>query len=138
MRKNDNQNLGVVSSPPAMTLRSRGFLNVRQRSLHWGAHGDDFKAGTPDEYEHLADEFLTKTLAAGMQEHIRSRGDKIRYDPRTEEFGIMDVGGVIRTYFIPVPCSSLPATERVLAKRRGLCHDCVNNLIYFKRECKRW
>lgn len=119
-------------------LITKGFASVKHRSRHFQEHGDDFRAGTAEEYEILADVFLTKPHCSGMHEHTRRGGDRIRYDAGTNEFGVVDASGIIRTYFKPVPCSSLPAHLRVAAKRSGRCHGHANNVIYFKVECKRW
>lgn len=121
-----------------MSLKTRGFVSIKQRNNHFVLHGHDFGVGTSIEYEEAADTFLTEPLRSGVHEHVRSRGDLLRYDSGTDAFGVLDSGGVIRTFFKPVPCSSLSGKVRVAAKRAGLCHGCANNMLYFKQECKRW
>jgi pyocin large subunit-like protein len=54
-------------------------------------------------YEQLADMFLEGPRSTTTLEKIRSNGDKLRYDSKTNEFGILSSAGVIKTYFIPDP-----------------------------------
>jgi pyocin large subunit-like protein len=121
-----------------MALQTKGFLNARQRSRHFSEHGADFGASNANEYEEAADIFLAGTAASGVHECIRQKGDKIRYDPASQAYGVLDGVGVIRTFYKPVPCSSLPATVRKAIRLAGRCHSYANNLAYFNAECKRW
>lgn len=115
-----------------------GFLNARQLDLHYLAHGADFGAANGTEYEQMADGFWAVPRPAHMHECMRKSGDTVRFDPRTQAYSVVDSKGVIRTFFKPVPCLSLPAHERAAARLSGRCHGHANNLIYFERECKRW
>jgi hypothetical protein len=56
-----------------------------------------------DEYERKADEFLLGALRAGAEECVRSNGDRVRFDQRTDEFGVLSGVGFIRTYMIARP-----------------------------------
>ena len=47
----------------------------------------------------------------------------------------MRSNGTIKTYFKPVPCSSLPAAQAAVSILAGKCHSKVSNLDYFRREC---
>lgn len=120
-----------------MALVTRGFESLAQLRLHFQEHGGDFGASDADEYEQMADAFLGGSTAPTVHECVRRCGVKIRYDPADESFGILDSNKVIRTYFKPVPCSSLPGAVRAIAKQAGRCHPCANNLVYFKTECKK-
>ena len=60
----------------------------------------------------------------------RPQGDLVRYDPSTDEFGVLGADGYIRTYFVAVPCASMPSGTRD-------CHNEPTNLDYFRQECKR-
>lgn len=121
-----------------MTIVAKGFASIQQRNRHFQLHGHDFGASHAEEYERFAIAFWDHSVSRGVYEHTRSGGDKLRYDSNTDAFGVLDVTGVIRTYFKPVPCSSLPGHMRAAEKRAGRCHGHANNLIYYKTECKRW
>lgn len=121
-----------------MALKTRGFLNARQANRHFSQHGADFGASNAKEYEELADVFLGQVLPPDVHECKRKRGDTIRYDPQTQAYGVLDGGGIIRTFYKPVPCSSLPASVRLAVKQAGRCHGYANNFLYFRAECARW
>src|SRR5208337_2238751 len=106
-----------------MALQTKGFLNARQRSRHFSEHGGDFGASNANEYEQFADTFLCGPAPLGsVQECTRKKGDKVRYDPTTQTYGVIDGSGVIRTFYKPVPCPSVPAAVRAAIKQAGRCH----------------
>ena len=77
-------------------------------------------------------------IAAHVLECTRSgvrKGDVVRFDTVTEAFGAMRSNGTIKTYFKPVPCSSLPAAQAAVSILAGKCHSKVSNLDYFRGEC---
>lgn len=129
--------LGYGIIPPWMALITSGFESVEDLNEHFQEHGSDFSASKAGDYERMADAFLGGSKRETVHECTRSCGMKLRYDPVDEAFGVIDKGGVIRTYFKPVPCSSLPGAARAAAKQMGRCHPCANNLVYFKAECKK-
>lgn len=92
---------------------------------------------TVTEYEKLADVFLGGARQAHVQECTRSRGALIRFDPRTDLYGILAPGGVILTCFKPVPCSTVPAAQLAAVKLVGKCHDKRTNLDYYRSECRK-
>ena len=120
-----------------MALITKEFESIRQRNRHFQEHGDDFGASNASEYEQMADAFLVGSRTTTVHECIRPNGMKVRYDSADEALGVLDVGDIIRTYFKPVPCSSLPGALPAAAKQAGRCHPCANNLVYFKAECKK-
>jgi pyocin large subunit-like protein len=120
-----------------MPLTTNGFESVAQLNHHFQEHGSDFGASNASDYERMADGFLGGSKADAVHECIRSCGMKLRYDPADEAFGIIDRDDIIRTYFKPVPCSSLAGAARAAARQAGRCHSCANNLVYFKLECKK-
>ena len=119
-------------------MNTKGFLNARQLNLHHAEHGADFGAKSASEYERLADEFLGSAKHPDVHECTRSRGDMIRFNPKTDEYGVLDGNGIIRTYFKPVPCASLPPAQRTAMRQAGRCHSQTTNLVYFQEECKKW
>jgi pyocin large subunit-like protein len=122
-----------------MALQTKGFLNDRQRRRHFTEHGADFGAMDAKEYEELADTFLGGPAPLGSaHECTRKMGDKLRYDPTTQAYGVLDSRGVIRTFYKPVPCASLSAASRVAMQSTGRCHGHANNFLYFQSECRRW
>jgi hypothetical protein len=122
-----------------MALQTNGFLNRRQMHLHFSAHGGDFGASNAEDYERDADMFLGGSSPLGsVMECLRSKGDRMRYDPTTQALGVIDARGVIRTYFKPIPCVTVPASVRPAMRRTGKCHKYATNLAYFQAECAKW
>ncbi len=60
----------------------------------------------------------------------KSSNEVLRFDPATQEFGILATNSVIVTYFKPRPCATLPHWEPKVN-----CHGERDNLTYFRREC---
>ena len=120
-----------------MPLITKGFESIRQLKRHFIEHGDDFRASNPNDYEQMADIFLGGDKQEGVYECARPSGDRLRYDPISEAYGVLDTEYVIRTYYKPIPCSRVPLHERDATRQSGRCHACANNLIYFKSECKK-
>lgn len=89
---------------------------------HFTKHGAEFGAATAQIYEQMADIFFGGPTPATTHECVRSRGDVVRYDTGTDEFGVVDRNGIIRTYFKPDP-------------RR---HHKPTNYDYFLAECQRF
>lgn len=121
-----------------MAPSTNGFGSLSRRRSHFAKHGAEVGASDAEDYERLADELLGSVKPPEVHECKRSKGDLVRYDPRTEVFGVVDAAGVIRTYFKPIPCSKVPFHLRAGAKRRGECHGFLSNLHYFQAECKKW
>jgi pyocin large subunit-like protein len=120
-----------------MALITKGFESIAELKRHFSKHGHDFSATTADEYEQMADLFLGNGKPEGVHECVRNGGARLRYDPASESFGMLDARGVIGTYFKPVPCSTLPGAIREATRKTGNCHRHANNLVYFKAECKK-
>jgi pyocin large subunit-like protein len=118
-----------------MALLTKGFESIEQMNRHFSEHGDDFGARSAVEYEEMADRFLSGDKSESMHECTRACGMKLRYDQNSEAFGVLDRDRIIRTYFRPVPCSSLPGAIRESRRRAGRCHRHANNLVYVKLEC---
>lgn len=117
---------------------TRGFVNAAELRRHHSAHGSDFGALDAAGYEAMADSFWANPISAGVHECKRKRGDIIRFDPATGAFGVMDQGGVIRTYFKAVPCADVPSHLRESLRLAGRCHRHGTNLDYFESECRKW
>jgi hypothetical protein len=113
------------------------FFGPAQLNNHFQRHGSDFGAATAGDYELLASQFLTSTFLKPKLEHMRSLGDLVRFDPSNDYFGTMR-GNVIRTFFIPVPSTTLPPAQRAAARSARKCHDYATNLLYYRAACASW
>jgi filamentous hemagglutinin len=107
------------------------FANPIKRFEHFYDHGNEVGASDERSYEFMAERFLIDPRPVHVMECLRSGGDILRFNPATDEFGILAWDGSIRTYFKPVPCVNLPPS--LLGIKR--CHNLTSNLDYFKREC---
>lgn len=95
-----------VSPPTGPEVPPKGtgakFKEAKLKS-HFEDHGEDFGAKTPEEYQQQADNFLTSPKKQGVLQKTRANGDIVRYNPKTEEFGVVSKDGAIRTYYEPDP-----------------------------------
>ena len=72
------------------------------------------------DYENLADQFMGGPKRPSVLECKRGGGDTIRFDCKSDEYGIVDSNGMIRTYFKPDPAR----------------HGKGSNLNYLCLECR--
>ncbi|MFA7238004.1 MAG: RHS repeat-associated core domain-containing protein [Phycisphaeraceae bacterium] len=89
--------------PTAVKGTGAKFADNAKLDDHFQRHGADFGAKTAAEYQGKADTFLTGSRGQGVLEKVRPNGDVIRYNPATEEFGVVSKNGAIRTYYRPDP-----------------------------------
>lgn len=112
-----------------MPLLTNGFADAYLLAEHFDTHVTiqrEFPVTNEQDYLELADAFLGGPLGPDTLECVRrcrdgSRGDTIRYNRVTHEYGVLSVDNYIRTYFIPNPA----------------VHRCGTNLSYFQRECRK-
>ena len=71
------------------------FKHRYDRERHFVRHGQQFSVGNADQYERLADQFLIGPVREGALECFRTNGDRVRFDPRTEEFGVLSRAGYV-------------------------------------------
>lgn len=109
------------------------YFDSKELPIHYAKHGGEFAALTHAEYERLANQFLTVPLRPGLMECTRKKGDIVRYDTASEEYGVLSAGGLIRTYFKPRPCASLPSGVPKIG-----CHGFPDNIQYFRAMCATW
>jgi hypothetical protein len=105
-----------------VALLTKGFDPARLHR-HFVKHVQqrkDISASDELAYEALADQFLGGAKRPSMLECMRAGGDTIRFDCKTDEYGIRDASGFIRTYFRPDPGN----------------HGLPGNLHYMCRECR--
>lgn len=79
------------------------FADQAKLQDHFARHGGDFGAKSADEYQAQANVFLTGAKVAGVLEKARPNGDIVRFNPATDEFGVVSSSGAIRTYYKPDP-----------------------------------
>lgn len=88
-----------------------GFADAQELAEHFEKHitiRGEIVVTTAAEYEQLADTFLGIPVNAHTHECHRqmrdgSRGDTIRYNRMTQEYGILSKDNVIRSYYIVDP-----------------------------------
>ena len=117
------------------SIHTNGFSSGRLLLRHFAKHASDLGLNTVNEFEETADRFLGRAKPVHVLECRRRNDDAIRFDPHTELYGILGLGGVIRTCFKPIPCSSVPRAQRAQLKQEGKCHSQPSNLDYFRSEC---
>jgi hypothetical protein len=101
---------------------------------HFQKHGARLRiAADASEYEGLADALFANPRPADVLECSRPDGDVIRFNTRTDEYGVLAPDRIIRTYYVPISCRKLAVENR----RPGTCHHEASNLDYFKRNCRR-
>ncbi|BAC67909.1 RHS repeat-associated core domain-containing protein [Streptomyces avermitilis] len=79
--------------------------SVKNAFGHWKKHKSEFpNLNNAKEYVEAGTDFLRSTDPSVLT-RTRANGDVIRFNPATDEFGVMDPSGVPRTYFKPDPAS---------------------------------
>jgi hypothetical protein len=96
--------------------RTGGFRSRIERADHFTKHRKRLRipGGFVYEiiYERMADRFLGNPLDMNCEEFTRLRnGDKVRYDKKSDVFGIKDHAIRIKTYFCPNPAVHLQGTN---------------------------
>ena len=105
-----------------MALKTKGFQGPVDLADHFQKHGHEFAVQSARDYEFLADEFLGSPVRPTQHQCRRSRGDTLRFDCTTEEFGVLSSRGTIRTYY-----------RLALGKK----HQHLSNIYYFVDGCKK-
>lgn len=116
---------------------TNGFRSPLELLLHFADHGPEFGAMNVAEYETLADGFWKNPKPINVRECTRSSGDVLRLDMMTDAYSVLSRTGVVRTFFKPVPCASVPSGQRDAERKSGRCHAEPNNLQYFQKECRK-
>lgn len=85
--------------------RGKNKSAVENAYGHWVKHGSDFpNLLNAKQYVEQATDFL-RNPGPNVQTIIRGNGDVVRFDPTTDEFGVMTKDGVPKTYYIPDPAA---------------------------------
>ena len=81
---------------------TKGFRDRNELLSHHQRHQAEFGSIDVNGYLSLADAFLGSPKNVDVLECIRKRdGAILRYNPKTNEFGIIAQNGIIKTYFKP-------------------------------------
>jgi len=88
-------------------------------SDHFLRHGLLVRAINEGDYELRADDFVGNPRRSTSHECTRANGDFVRFDPFTNEYAVVSVAGIIRTYFIAEP----------------IVHGYMTNYEYFNHSC---
>lgn len=96
-----------------------GFKSRVHLLDHFAKHQGRLGFSQVSEYEEAADSFVGKPLPSTAGEFIRPwNGDVVRFDAATDEFGITDRSGFLKTYYRLHPDD----------------HDEPTNMQYFLKE----
>ena len=85
------------------STRGPRFGNGDLLKSKFNKHGSDFGALTASEYENQAASFLSDPDNADVLQFTRKGGDIVRFNPSTDEFGVLGSDGTIHTYYRPNP-----------------------------------
>ena len=86
------------------STRGPRFASGDLLNEHFQDHRFDFDGETESEYEDLAASFLSNQNNTDILELTRPANDDIvRFNPETDEFGILSSDGHIVTYYKPDP-----------------------------------
>jgi RHS repeat-associated protein len=104
---------GVKDCPTGNAPQGTGarFGDNAKLQDHFNRHGGDFGATSARQYDTMADGFLTGPRQSGVLEKIRPNGDVVRFNPTTDEFGVVSGNGIVRTYYKPDPAVHGHATN---------------------------
>lgn len=102
-----------MSGPCGVPTPSSTFRDPKLLEQHWVKHKKDFNFSTKAEYEEAASKFLNSPRdGSGVFQVIRKdSSDIIRFNPKTNEFGILSNDKFVRTYYKPDPAEHGFATN---------------------------
>jgi len=90
---------------------TKGFRDPPDLSDHFIKHGSRLGIADENAYAERADDFLGRSREPGVYEFRRPwNNDLVRYDPATEEFGVLSEDGYIKTYYKPEPARQMRST----------------------------
>ncbi len=110
------------------------FLDYESLYWHYRFHGRDFGCVDETDYLNQCLAFLNadRSIHTDIQECEReSSAEIIRFNAVNDYFAVMDTGGIIKTFYKPVPISRKPVGFR------GITHPFHTNQEYFEENCKR-
>ena len=94
------------------------FPSQESLANHFYKHGPEFNATSSADYVRKAEAFLLGPLPAGVLECAQSQGHYIRYNPTTDEYGVLARDRVtILTYNRPTRGLNLPRGLRYFQEK---------------------
>lgn len=99
-----------------------GFRDEISSLDHFSRHGARLGVATLEEYIKKADIFLGGPKDSDIIECVRQNGNILRYNPVSDEFGVIDANKVILTFYV------INLDLRAKAKY-------PTNINYFQRQC---
>jgi predicted phage tail protein len=97
-KNKDNNGSGEDGEEASVKFADQSKLNE-----HFAKHSSDFGSKNALDYQTKASKFLTQSKSTEVLEKVRANGDIVRFNPTTNEFGIISKNGNIRTYYKPNP-----------------------------------
>ncbi len=80
------------------------FADDHKLLSHWSKHAGEWTPPLSKEvYNSMANAFLHGSPGPGVLQKVRVNGDIVRYNPITNEFGVVSTNGTVRTFFRPDP-----------------------------------
>ncbi|MEQ8749527.1 MAG: RHS repeat-associated core domain-containing protein, partial [Amphiplicatus sp.] len=79
------------------------FASKAELLRHFTKHGARIGAKSAGAYRGQASRFLTGRPGSGVLQRVRTNRDVVRFNPRTDQFGVIRRDNVIRTYYRPDP-----------------------------------
>jgi len=76
------------------------FASALHLTTHFHKHGHRFGAATENDYEKMAEAFMSQPLHADLYECTRTDGDRIRLEGITHYYGVAYDVTIIRTFHI--------------------------------------
>ena len=81
---------GEAGAQPVWVHNSCGrFADSAKLDDHFLRHGADFGARNAADFEQMARSFMSGSPAKGVMERVRTNGDVLRFDPKSNAFGVM-------------------------------------------------
>jgi hypothetical protein len=101
---------------------------------HFSKHHIECGAATKEIYFEMAKALLEIDLLENPHiiECTRTNNDVLRLNCITNEFAVVSVSGIVKTYYIPQPRAAAPA-----GTSRRKTHSHPNNIDYFWSECRK-
>lgn len=128
------KNLRICAMIARLPVKFTSGFDPRELPDHFQRHGARLRiTASASDYEERADAMFADPRPPEVLECLRPAGDVIRFNTSTDEYAVKGADNVIRTYYLPIPCRTLPRA----ARRPGNCHRDRTNLDYFQRNCRR-
>jgi hypothetical protein len=104
---------GFILAWPRCIIPVVPFVNAFELAIHFARHGAEVGAATPEDYEALAEAFLSGPMNATTKDCTRPNLiDYLRFDFNNSHFGVLCLqNNCVRTFY--------PAAARIIVRRGG-------------------